>query len=323
MSATHEAAPTTPGDAITPTFEGAPYYAGKVVLITGPTNGLGSSIVDAMCVWSPDSKPSKVILVARNVGLCEQKAALLNASGIETAMYICDLAEPGAFLPVARMIAAEEPACHVACLNAGCWLQPGNKDVRVCQSDNLEVHYCTNFLHMVFFVEELSPLLESSGGGRICVQGSFTGMSVVEGKLDLDLSSPEGHAKTGQKGTDTKKDPAGLDNSWCYPQSKLAQHVWCKAQAPLMPSSITLNVCCPGAAAETNVEAWAKFRKAVGCCWGCCVSKCVGSRSTAQGAGPMLHLMGIRAPSGAGASTHVHWQVPSPGGVSVPACTLI
>lgn len=75
------------------------------------------------------------------------------------------------------------------------------------------MHYATNFLQMVLFIEELKELMGSSGGGRFCVMGSFTGMSMAKGVLDFKhLRGAEGKSKLF---------PA--QGGFCYSQTKLAQ----------------------------------------------------------------------------------------------------
>ena len=94
--------------------------ANKVVLITGPTNGLGAAMLD-MIVLSKD-RPSKVILVGRNAELLAGKAALLTKAGIENTTYKADLVSPKQTFKVCEEIKSNEPTIHLLGLNAGAWL---------------------------------------------------------------------------------------------------------------------------------------------------------------------------------------------------------
>jgi NAD(P)-dependent dehydrogenase (short-subunit alcohol dehydrogenase family) len=139
---------------------------------------------------------------------------------------------------------------------------------------------------MVQLIEELAPLVSSSGGGRICVMGSFTGMGMAKGVLDFQhLRGAEGQSKLF---------PA--EGGYCYSQTKLAQHVFCKhaaACAGFLPPNVTLNVCCPGAV-PTDIPGWQLWRDTLGIIFPL-LAWCAGARSTAVGIQPMMHLAGAWA----------------------------
>jgi len=258
------------------------FLAGKTVLLTGPTAGLGAAIVDELCMLGPN-KPKKVILVARNETKALQTSIQLHDADIATKIYLADVSRPREVLSAAREIVNNEPELHVCILNAGAWLtHPG----RMLQEDGLEVHYATNYLQMVQFIEELKELVGSSGGGRFCVMGSFTGMTMAQGVLDLKhLRGAEGQSKLF---------PA--EGGFCYSQTKLAQHVFCKhaaTAADFLPVNVTLNVCCPGAV-PTDIPGWQMWRDNLGVMFPV-LSWCLGARSTSVGIQPMMHLAG--APS--------------------------
>jgi len=117
---------------------------GKVILMTGATNGLGAACLDAMCE-AEGNKPIKVVLVSRNAKLADAKKALLEKNGILTTSYIADLSSPAQVVRVCDEILAAEPVLHTLGLNAGAWLTNSKREMNV---DGYEMMYCVNFLQV-------------------------------------------------------------------------------------------------------------------------------------------------------------------------------
>ncbi len=257
---------------------------GKVVLITGCTNGLGEACVDEMCGYAVGDRPAKIILVARNAERAAERASHCKDAGIETSTYLAELTDIAQVLRVAKEVKNGEVKIDICILNAGMW-QTHNE--RKTQADNFEVHYVANFLQQAILATEWSSMIAPNG--RIAVMGSFTGFSISEGKLDFDhLGTAEGEHKK------------MLNGAIPYSQSKLAQHMWAKhvgVNGSLsLAQGASINVCCPGSV-MTKIDTWQAFKSCVGCCYPCCKSL-VGIREPSVGCGSMMFTVGSKAMDG-------------------------
>ena len=65
------------------------FAAGKVMLITGPTNGIALSLVERFT--KADEKPKKMVLVSRNPEKLESTKKMVEQAGIEASTYVCDV----------------------------------------------------------------------------------------------------------------------------------------------------------------------------------------------------------------------------------------
>jgi NAD(P)-dependent dehydrogenase (short-subunit alcohol dehydrogenase family) len=257
-------------------------FKGKTVLISGCTNGLGAACVDEMCGMAVESRPLKIILVARNKDLLAERAGLCTAAGITTSVYSAELTDVAQIFRVAKEVKDAEAKLDIICLNAGMWQTHAERRV---QADDMEVHYVANFLQMAIFATEWVSMVPP--GGRIGVMGSFTGMSIAEGILDFD--------HLGTKDGEHKK---MLNGAICYSQSKLAQHMWVKhaANSLALANGASINVCCPGSV-MTKIDTWQAFKSCVGCCYPLCKT-CIGIREPAEGCGSMMFILGSKAMDG-------------------------
>ena len=256
--------------------------AGKVVLITGCTNGLGAACIDEMCGLPSSERPSKIIMVARNAELLRAKAEQCKEAGVASSSYLAELTDVAAIFRVAKEVKAAEVKIDICALNAGMWQTHNERKV---QADGLEVHYVANFLQQTILAQEWGSMIPP--GGRVVVMGSFTGNSISLGKLDWDhLGTKEGEHKK------------MLNGALPYSQSKLAQHMWAKhvaLKAPLA-EGVTLNVCCPGSV-MTKIDTWQAFKNMVACCYPCCKC-CVGIREPDVGCTSMMFGIGSKAMNG-------------------------
>jgi NAD(P)-dependent dehydrogenase (short-subunit alcohol dehydrogenase family) len=261
------------------------YIAGKTVLLTGGTSGLGEACIEEIIRYDASQKPEKMILVARNPAKAEETAAKLTAAGIASSIYYCDNLKPAEVLRAAAEIAAKEPVLHVAMLNAGTWEVAPRK----VQENGLEIHYCANFLQMAILADTLSGLISKSSSasskGRICVMGSFTTMQLAKGTLDFDsLKGATGPSFAQQEG------------GYTYSQTKLAQHVWVKHASKTMPENVTINVCDPGAV-MTNIPGWQVPKKALGCLFPL-VEIILGVRTPAVGCSSFMYMAAAKKMEG-------------------------
>lgn len=257
------------------------FLSGKVVLITGATNGIGKGLFEKIC--SIPSPPQKIILIARNKTLGGISKELAETSGITCDLLLGDLAKPEDVFRLAREVRASNDQLHCLINNAGIFLthkSPEKKNgvltVEPLPGMELEIHFMVNFLAMVILVSELKSLLEKSSPARVVVTGSFTTWEVTKGQVQWDDLQWEN--------TNPSK---SMPNQRSYAHSKLLQHLWVKHYSTLL-KGVTINVADPGLV-STNIGAVQKIKKTLGCCYPC-VMKVMGGRNIHQGCLPLFHL---------------------------------
>lgn len=250
--------------------------AGKCVLITGCTNGLGEECVKQMCELADGKRPSKIILIGRNRDLLMKKASYCHSHGVTASYYSADLTNLEQLFQMVKEVKNSEVKIDTCCLNAGTW---HTEPVRKTQGDNYEYMYVSNFIQQVILAQEFAPMIPP--GGRIAVMGSFTSLSIAQGVLDFEhCGTAEGEHKM------------ILNGAIPYSQSKLMQHMWVKHVGKIAPigNGIVINVCCPGQV-MTNIPTWQAFKSCLGFCYPC-VKACLGIREVQEGVASMMFLLG-------------------------------
>ena len=263
---------------------------GKVVCITGVTNGIGESLVGKICLL--DAKPAKLILLARNKRLVEEVASRVVASGIACETHVGDLGRPQEVERMAKAVSAKNSKLHCLMNNGGVWL--ADKE-RVVLDSGLEAHFSVNFLSMVVLVTALLPLLRASAPARVVVTGSALYMVFAKGTVQFDdLQRESGEVNMGGKG--------GLPSGLAYAHSKVLQYCYCKHLAALMPAAggVTLNIADPGACLTPNQPIFSNCTNM----WP--FLRCALYRTPAQGAEPLLYAAAARAMDGVHGSV-VSW----------------
>lgn len=217
------------------------FAAGKVMLITGPTNGIALSLVERFT--KADEKPKKMVLVSRNPEKLESTKKMVEQAGIEASTYVCDVSSAEQCLRTVETIVKAEPELHILVSNAGQWVDHANKaTVTDASGATHEFHFAINFLSMALLVRGLTPLLEKSASpgspSRIVISGSFFGGMVHNPPTsccDVDLDDVGKFEARDVNGCPFSPlcFPAclGFYNLHSYSESKLLQHLWAKHYA--------------------------------------------------------------------------------------------
>ncbi|KXT17560.1 hypothetical protein AC579_6179 [Pseudocercospora musae] len=224
--------------------EDIPSLAGKTILITGGTAGLGSNAIKEFAKHSPDH----IVFTGRN-----QKAAdalIENVSkdyaSVQLTFVKCDISSFESVREVAKTFKLRFDKLHILMLNAGIMAKPPG-----LSKDGYEIQFATNFLGQAFLMKLLMPMLESTAAEpdadvRI-IQLSSIAYSTAPSK-GIELAT----LKTDQEGLGGFN-PLGLGHRWArYGQSKLAQLLYAKELAKHHPS-ITSVAVHPGVIYGTNL----------------------------------------------------------------------
>lgn len=152
--------------------------SGKHVLITGPTSGLGLSLLSALLPLSPLS----VTLVSSSAGKLEELKSSLARShpGLPVIARACDLADPGAVAELRREVEAG-PKIDLLLLNAGLSSRSSFLDTAPAVDDRLMQ---VNFLSQASLLRAVvaSSMLPQRAGLAVWI-------SSVQGYLPLPLRS--------------------------------------------------------------------------------------------------------------------------------------
>jgi len=148
--------------------------AGKVVVITGATSGIGQVAAERLAALG-----ARIVLIARDRDRAEATLARLKAAGpAAPSAHFADLASIAETRRVGAEIAAAEPRVDVLINNAGALFNS-----RRLSPDGLEMTFAVN--HMAYFVltEALRERLVGSNPARVV---STASMAHAGAKLDFD-----------------------------------------------------------------------------------------------------------------------------------------
>ncbi len=149
--------------------------AGKVVVITGATSGIGLAAAGKLA-----SMGARLVLAARDRARGEAALERLRAAGpgAAHAIYYADLSKIAEMKRVASEIAAAEPRIDVLVNNAGALF--GSRQL---SADGLEMTFAVN--HMAYFVVTLglAERLRATPGARVV---STSSGAHAGGRLDFD-----------------------------------------------------------------------------------------------------------------------------------------
>lgn len=137
--------------------------AGKTVLVTGATSGIG---LESAAVLA--SLGANVSIVGRDAArLAKARATVRTRSGHEPATYLCDFSNLGEVGRLADEILRDVPTLHVLINNAGSVFAK-----RTLTVDGIEATFAVNHLSHFMLTQRLLPRLIESGPGRVITVAS-------------------------------------------------------------------------------------------------------------------------------------------------------
>ncbi len=203
---------------------------GRVVVLTGPTSGLGREAAEGFA-----SLGARLVLVGRDAGrLAETRDELVAANpGVETATVVADLSSLASVREATDRILASEPRIDVIVDNAGAMF-PERKGT----AEGFERTFATMVLGPFVLVSRLIPRLLASPDGRIV---AVTSGGQYTQSLPLD---------------DLQFERGAYDGPRAYARAKRAQVALVREWAHrLRGTSVVANAMHPGWADTPGLEA--------------------------------------------------------------------
>lgn len=162
-------------------------YAGKTVLVTGSTDGLGRELALALA-----AEGAHVIVHGRNAERGRAVVDAIAAGGKGSARFVAaDFASLQAVRDFADAIAAEYPRLDLLVNNAGIAL--GNDQPRRTSADGHELQFAVNYLAGWILVNRLRPNLAAAAPSRIVNVAS--GSAAAIDFDDVMLERPGAHTR--------------------------------------------------------------------------------------------------------------------------------
>jgi NAD(P)-dependent dehydrogenase (short-subunit alcohol dehydrogenase family) len=153
----------------------APSPLNKIALVTGANKGIGFEVARQLA-----ASGFTVLLGARNKGLGEGAAAMLNREGSDVRYLSIDLDDPASIVAAAKDIDAGFGHLDVLINNAGIAWQ-GDGLPSTCSLDAIERDFRVNFLGTVAVTQAMLPLLRKASAASIVNVSSGLGSLTKSG----------------------------------------------------------------------------------------------------------------------------------------------
>lgn len=166
--------------------------AGKTVLVTGSTDGLGRELARSLA-----SQGAHVIVHGRNAERGEAVVAEITASGHGSATFIAaDFGSMQAVRDFADRVARDYPKLDLLVNNAGIAL--GGDAPRRASADGYELQFAVNYLAGWVLVNRLRPALEAAAPSRIIniASGSANPIDFDDVMLEKPGASARGYGQS-------------------------------------------------------------------------------------------------------------------------------
>jgi NAD(P)-dependent dehydrogenase (short-subunit alcohol dehydrogenase family) len=200
--------------------------SGKVVLITGSTDGLGREV--ALKLAGPGTH---IVVHGRNRERGHEVVRAIETAGGSARFYQADLAHLDQVRELGRAILRDYKRLDVLVNNAGIWLTA--EQGRQVSADGHELHFAVNYLSHYLLTRTLLPLLQQAPSARIINVASGAQQPINFDDVMLERSYSDGRG---------------------YAQSKLAQVLFTLDLArELQGTGVTVNALHPASMMSTTM----------------------------------------------------------------------
>ena len=151
--------------------------AGKVVLITGATQGIGRAMVDAFA-----DAGASLVIASNEAELCLSLAAELDARGVPALGVPTDVRDAAALDALATAAEARFGTIDALICNAG--INPHFGPMGEANDDAWDDAFAVNLRHPLRLAARVAPGMAARGGGSIVVTSSIAGLR-GNGKIGL------------------------------------------------------------------------------------------------------------------------------------------
>lgn len=148
-------------------------YAGKVVVITGASSGIGEQSAEKFAKLH-----ANVILVSRNEEQLQKISAKLSKYQTETFVYACDVSNKNQVDQMGKIIIEKFGTIDVLVNNAGFGIY---NTVEKTKIDEMESQMSTNFLGMMYCTKAFLPQMLKQRSGHIVNVASVAGSIGIPG----------------------------------------------------------------------------------------------------------------------------------------------
>jgi NAD(P)-dependent dehydrogenase (short-subunit alcohol dehydrogenase family) len=160
-------------------------YAGKTVLITGSTDGLGRELALALA-----AEGARVIVHGRNAERGQAVVDAISSAGGSAHFHAADFASMQAVREFADRIAADYPRLDLLVNNAG--IAFGRDQPRHASPDGHELQFAVNYLAGWILVNRLRPNLAAAAPSRVINVSSLSAHPIDFD--DVMLERPDAHS---------------------------------------------------------------------------------------------------------------------------------
>jgi 3-oxoacyl-[acyl-carrier protein] reductase len=141
--------------------------AGRAVLVTGGTRGIGKGIARVFA-----SRGARVLITGRDEAAAKATAAELTAAGGDVSYLLADVSVRADCARMAEVAADRLGGIDVLCANAGIFPEARLADMT---DEDIDTVLGTNLRGSILSVQLCLPALTTSGHGRVVLTSSITG----------------------------------------------------------------------------------------------------------------------------------------------------
>jgi 3-oxoacyl-[acyl-carrier protein] reductase len=141
--------------------------AGRAVLVTGGTRGIGKGIARVFA-----SRGARVLITGRDEAAAKATAAELTAAGGDVSYLLADVSVRADCARMAEVAADRLGGIDVLCANAGIFPEARLADMT---DEDIDTVLGTNLRGSILSVQACLPALTASGHGRVVLTSSITG----------------------------------------------------------------------------------------------------------------------------------------------------